>query len=946
MRYPCALICFLTLSGVALAEPPAVKSFTMQKSGGTTYFRVQFAMPQGLVANPAPRLAPQDDHARTVVASGAEMAFVGQWADDASSADFQLAFAFGQGDRITSKQEPVVLKRADAQQANQELRSEWAKAQLMEFAGLQKQAPDSNFYALARWLLARNYGLAHPGDLTVGQPTAEAAHRQIFETHTGGAAVAESLQLHRLLQRQHVADEARTISVNSVQGINIPQHPWDRMRRGAMPASEPLASFVPADNYYVRFRNLAQLVDFGELLELWGGNLLHALEFQTRDADLRNRYETQLCLPSRRLAYGLKLAAAAVNNDWFRAIGITGSDPYLVDGTDITVVLHLNRPKEFLTAHDTLIAGAKAACGTRWQEKTSTHRGLTIREFSTPDREVSLFRAEAEEYVICSNSRRALQRVIDARWKVIPALADSADFRYMRTVFHADEPEDGFAFLSDAFIRRLMSPAEKIKQKRRAETLGRLALLHNAALFVGWETGHMPANFEELLAGTGLKAEDFLDANGEQITWDGPDSPARSPKFHTLAFATPLLECSIDEITPTEKRDYEQFQRDYQRLWTQFFDPVGLRFRNGPKQIQLEAYVLPLIRSQRYEMLRQISSGPPLAVPSHFTPPGTLMQLLVKVNAPLLGDDLAFVLRLEDDPAYSKRMKLVVDNSTGRASQFDVESAFWELPLTMGIIWPNGNRTDNIDFLRQALRDNFTKGEPDQETRHDVTILTYSVDTDKARSILDMLRSLARSAEDQSTLELLFSFIPEKNMPAKIHQAMIGNGYYISLQKESLKRVIDQYVERRKTGATDDVAYTANTALYLAPSAPHSAAAIRQYLEWQTHRRALGGNAVWLPLYMAGAVPENANADRQRELAKRWLGFVPSGPDGTAYRFDKNLGEVVNERHGSLRAPTLNPGIATDAAIDQLFQRFRALRTDLKFREDGIYTTISLERVK
>jgi hypothetical protein len=375
-------------------------------------------------------------------------------------------------------EELLTLKRADAQRGTLDLRRNWAIGQMDEFTVLQKQAPESTFYPLGRLLLARKYGLAEPKDLTEGQPAKETAQRLIFETHAGGAAVAESLQLRRLLQRQRPIDEARTISVSSVLGIDIPQHPWEGMRHGAVPTPEPLASFIPADNYYVRFRELSQLLAFGELLELWGGNLLHALEFQTRDADVRNRYEKQLCLPSVRLAKDVK-------PDSIQGIAVTGSDPYLVDGTDITVIVHTTRPEEFLTAHDFFIAEAKDAHGYKWEERTSTHRGLTIREFATPWREVSLFRTEVEGYVLCSNSRKALQRAIDARWKAIPPLADSPDFRYMRTVFRADEPEDGFAFLSDAFIRRLMGPADKIKQKRRAESMGRLALLQNAALFVG-----------------------------------------------------------------------------------------------------------------------------------------------------------------------------------------------------------------------------------------------------------------------------------------------------------------------------------------------------------------------------------------------------------------------------------------------------------------------------
>jgi hypothetical protein len=36
-----------------------------------------------------------------------------------------------------------------------------------------------------------------------------------------------------------------------------------------------------------------------------------------------------------------------------------------------------------------------------------------------------------------------------------------------------------------------------------------------------------------------------------------------------------------------------------------------MRFRNGEKQVQVEAYILPLIQSERYRMMRQVAGGEP-----------------------------------------------------------------------------------------------------------------------------------------------------------------------------------------------------------------------------------------------------------------------------------------------------------------------------------------------
>ena len=86
------------------------------------------------------------------------------------------------------------------------------------------------------------------------------------------------------------------------------------------------------------------------------------------------------------------------------------------------------------------------------------------------------------------------------------ALARSPDFRYVRTVFRrGDREEDGFAFLPDAFIRHLVAPAAKIKEKRRLEALAALSMASYGALFAGWEAGRLPADHQTMLAVSGLR---------------------------------------------------------------------------------------------------------------------------------------------------------------------------------------------------------------------------------------------------------------------------------------------------------------------------------------------------------------------------------------------------------------------------------------------------------
>src|SRR5579871_1007760 len=102
----------------------------------------------------------------------------------------------------------------------------------------------------------------------------------------------------------------------------------------------------------------------------------------------------------------------------------------------------------------------------------------------------------------------------------------------MRTIFRADDKEeDGFVFLSDPFIRQLVGPASKIKEKRRLEALTSLNMVSEGALYTAWTTGRPPADQEAILAATGLKAEEIPQPEGKSLAWDGARQVAVSDAY-------------------------------------------------------------------------------------------------------------------------------------------------------------------------------------------------------------------------------------------------------------------------------------------------------------------------------------------------------------------------------------------------------------------------------
>ena len=551
----------LSVAGIILctgslsAGGPRVLEMRTQKVEGTTYFHVRlgqpadFRLPTFDTSKPfsesdrrkfarLPRLVPQDGKTRCVyfrqrpsqpwlsfcgqVTGGgrsrllllyplaeqalrertppAELVRVPGMAEAAVELDFDKAHSV-----------PVPKVDPEDQHLNRDdLRGYWALHQAAHFAALETQVLEFNFYSFAREATGRKYNVVAPA--WVRRRTADAEHR-LYEITTGADAVAETLQLHRLLRPGARPGGERSVGIADVAGVTVPPQPWGRMLAGKRPAVEPVARLVPHDNYYVYFKNVRKFLEFGDLLDQWGASVIRAYEMKSRDAQLRQRYERQLCLKS--TALGKLLGPAVV-----KGVAVTGNDPYLREGTDITVLFEVANRALFRSAVEGFLQEARQEHGGRLREKREEHHGTTIESFVTPLREVSLHRATLGDFVIYSNSPAGVRRVIDAQRKEGKCLADAGDFQYLRTVFPlGDEKEEGLVFLPDAFIRQLTGPASRIKEKRRLEALTSLYMVTNAALFCAWETGKLPADHKAALAGAGLRPDDVAAPEG-RARWD------------------------------------------------------------------------------------------------------------------------------------------------------------------------------------------------------------------------------------------------------------------------------------------------------------------------------------------------------------------------------------------------------------------------------------------
>jgi hypothetical protein len=837
----------------------------------------------------------------------------------------------------------------------------WAVAQMDEFERLQNEVSEFGFYSFAIQATARKHHV--PARPTMnwtrrqapGRPGNTLINAQLYETTTGATAVAESLQLQRMLDAKFRVDGKRTIPIAKIEGITIAEHPWDKMMGDKKPAAEPIAQLIPDDNYYIHFKNVRQFIEFSELLDQWGTNLIRTYEVHSRDYRLKERYQQQLCLKSTEL--GKKFGPLVL-----RGLAVTGSDAYLREGSDVALVFHvINRPL-FLGAVQTFIDEARTKFGDQLKESKVQDNGVTLESFVTPRREVSLHRAVVEEYVIYANSRVGLRRILDTYRGRHKALAEARDFQYMRTIFrHDDKDEAGFAYLSDAFIRQLVGPASKIKEKRRLEALTSMYMLTEGALYHAWETGKAPGDRDTLLASAGLKADEIYLPEGRPLVWNAPRQVAFSDEYNTIHFATPLVELPIEQVTEAEAEAYRQFRMQYLGLWRRYFDPIGMRIALDNKRVKLDTYILPLVANSQYNELRRVTGDGVVSLDLGSISPKTIAQFMMHLS-PNVGDrrgvlglrgpggpdggaadDLVSLItwaldpvgkwvlvRADDSPVYGQLADLLERSDEGENVDAErIARLVFQMPILVGMDVKNPL---TFAAVLTAARTSVMKSLPGALTWGPLEKPYKGVEIVQVKATPAGMRQVplgsSRTGKDP--------FLPA------VYYAMIDGAFYLTPNEAMLRDFIDRS-QAKPEGKAEIV--QVNSSLYISPGAAQlTRGLIQKYLEKQVHEQALSSAPLWYPLYHSGLIPEGTDGAAVHALAEKYYGFVPVSPDGTLYLYDRRTDEVRNARHGSPARPRTRKELADNAPIKQLLEQLRTIRADLRFREDGIHTTLTVDR--
>lgn len=455
---------------------------------------------------------------------------------------------------------------------------------------------------------------------------------QLMDTTTGVMSMQEALQHDRGL-RLGGGDEKRTIAVTELVLPPLDAHPFAKMQ-ATLPdpgagAPEPLAAAVPAEFWYTRVDDIRLLLRLLDEADAWITPVVQVLQRNPEDRHLADRYQAQLGLRRTDLA---KLFGHTVVGQ----VAIVGSDPYLREGSDVTMIFSVKQQAIFDAELGKHIDAYKAELP-GLATTTRDYQGVQISETRDPGGTVRQQRAQVGELSFVSNSPKALERVLDAQGGRTPRLGDEPDLRYML----ARDPgaHQAFAFLSDKFIAAVIGPQQKVQAARRQQALAELLTPGYAALLHGWLFGAAPASSEALVKTGLLQADELKHADGAAIAF-APGSAASSSWGKPSAL-TPLIDLPpVTQVSEAEKLAYENFGRGYQQYWKQFIDPVAIRLdvrdEGGSSTADVDVRILPLISATDYSEIEAIVGDTRVKVGPHDR--GLLSVWAVGKDARLRGE--------------------------------------------------------------------------------------------------------------------------------------------------------------------------------------------------------------------------------------------------------------------------------------------------------------------
>ncbi|MEM1448669.1 MAG: hypothetical protein AAF957_13645 [Planctomycetota bacterium] len=450
---------------------------------------------------------------------------------------------------------------------------------------------------------------APPADLAQAWTRRGASSDQdAFAMFTGGRAVAENLRLDEVIRESSV-DGIELVPIETIEGVRVPEMQWGDLVDGLDPEVDPLSAAIPADQHAVFFPSFDALVRVADQLADDSAPLVHLADGRAEDSLVRTRYETQLCL-------GLDALTRRFGGQFVQSVAITGSDPYLRTGSDVALLFEGDVPSIVAYVRSRMeVADADDI------EEVDVVGARAVHVF-TPDRRVDAWLVARRDFVIVTNSRAQLERLLSAERGDLPSLDELPETRFFRDRYvRGDEAEDALVVVSDAAIRRWAGPRWRIASARRTRMAALLADADAWAIAgeLGVERAPDPYGTDAPVAGR---------AHLPRFS----DGSAHDPVHGTRRFLTPIAELVVDKVTPSERDGYVSWRTGYERAWGAAFDPLAIRLSAKSEGLEADLSILPLTVRSRYRWMIDLAGQALLAPDAGDGHEGTVMHWVSAID--------------------------------------------------------------------------------------------------------------------------------------------------------------------------------------------------------------------------------------------------------------------------------------------------------------------------
>lgn len=949
-----AAIAAVAAVGSAPSIPLARVTPQVHQLPGEGYFRVVVPQDGGTAISPAAlsaRVISGDAFLVTILGASASDARHGDGADDAVPGDAQAGITItGRFAKPGPVRIRILARNASAAfkplmevaftippgvTGNQAVRQEWAR---MQQAGLASADPEGNDSFSQYWNLAiaPRYGLSprlhEAPDRSRREPP------DLYSVFTGAAAIQETLQLELLgsgIQSGAQQESIRRggtppvdqVPLAGLSGPAVRSHPFKEMLAGRNPRLPALASLIPDDQYAVFFASINSQIELADLMDEWGGNLLHQAQASARDFEVRGKISRQLCLEDSWLTrmFGDRVIAD---------MAFTGRDPFLKEGTAVTVLFSLKDQGRFRRQMERRYAEAVRQSGA--QRSVFSMHGMSGFSAVSPDTRVSSHTLIIGDTAAVSTSKTALERIVAARAGRLPTLAQADDFRYMRTIFPQNAAEeDIFIYLSDAHIRNLVGPRWKIGEARRMRCSGGMTLLANARLWFKAEQRREPT-LEELAKGGYLGSAVPACPDHGVYDFDSSGQP-RCSLHNRQGLLTAVDELPLAQVTGREAAQYKAFVENYNRYWTRFFDPIGIRVKMG-KDIRIQTCILPLIENSWYDGFAGFSGRSPGELSESSLLPRTIMSLrghmapqvlnetsLARdlkrrsgINPDWLGDEIS--LNLCDGPVLFSaggRAAGLVGQGVGRSS---LE------PLVIGYL---GSALNLPTYLSVKVTD-------PQKAEQGIPALFRALAPRRGSS--DVFSVETYSIEEHSGKPVYVAAFNIWLLKLRLYSAVVDDRLVIASRRD----IVTDLLDASGKGAAARVARNEGNMELSVYRTAFKQLEETVNLGWQEDlRHACHRNLPLSAILLTslGLAPETLDS-----TVAGLRGYRHYCPSGGQYAVDEQSGAVICTVHGSARDPKQQAAGDTTSRTLRLVNALERVNARMTFTPEGLMTTVDIKR--